>query len=114
MKIKEVLKPENMNLIMVGIACTAISLVVIRSFYVAPTALGGEVVEQKTVEPTQAVAPNQATEPVHTDLPGHDVEHISPYHLETWQTIGVIIGGTGMLLTGLYGLIKLFKPKKSS
>lgn len=59
----------------------------------------------KPQKPTQAVAPNTPVEPVHTDLPAHDVPHIDWGHLETWQQVGTILGSVAIIVAAVGGLI---------
>ena len=56
-------------------------------------------------KPEQAVAPNTPVEPVHADLPGHDVPHFNWVHLETWQQIGAILGSVAIIVAAVGGLI---------
>lgn len=59
----------------------------------------------KPQKPTQAVAPNTPTEPVHTDLPGHDVPRIDWGNLDTWQQVGAILGSAAIIVAAVGGLI---------
>lgn len=73
---------------------------------------GGGDTKPKVVEPVQSVfeEPVQHTEeePVHTDLPGHDVEHIvlDWRHVETWKLVTGLITAVGGLAALIYGGIR--------